>query len=532
MVASSTRLDYRSAVAFETARRGQYQNVDYNPVFRGSGIFFAFVNPVLDTEISFMNYWREKNGIEHVAALVTLRDEGGNRVARDYFAVSDFVYRISCRNLLERAGTSVETSFTGSIEVEVFSAEDLKFAVSALEVFYVGRDAVSFVHANQRTFNDFEDMRRFGGLNAWQTGFDVYADHAYVGFVAVLNGPLEVKDAAAQVMVINADGQMLERSLSLGDVPPYAARLVRMDEIDGAPEHLGGKPGMIKLDLEMSSIFNRLLSGNISRDAERLLITHSYYDCTGDSDYLDRTTLPTDEYAAFLPFVLPDALDLDLVFYPIYSPAKLAFSLELRDINGRVAGTLDDVGTFDSSDNRTLTIDVRGTLRKHGLGTHHGLFVLRIEPADPADPNIPLRLTFGMNYRDGRIGSNINASILLNPGYGVKKRTYLWGPIRFKPGSQNHLMAPYISKQVGDDEEAILRIRFWDHQGVRLDEQFTLKNGTALNVVVEDYLTGHGVAIDPDEPFMWYTLESDSPNFTAYCAHHSALGFVGADHSF
>lgn len=525
-------VDYQSAVTFETARRGQYTNLKYDPVFRGSGIFFALVNDAIDTRITFMNYWREKNDIERVSALVTLRDEHGGKVARDFFPISDFVYGISCRSLIEVAGGVGD--FTGSVEVEIFSAEDMKFAVSALEAFYVSDDAVSFVHANQRTFNNFDDMQKHVGLNAWQAGFDVLVNDDYTGFAAVLNGPAPVQEAVAELQVYNAAGERLDVSVPIGDMPGYGMRLIRLDEIDGAAEHLGGQAGTIKLDVEMQGIFNRFLCGNLERNGERLLITHSYYDSTDHDDYIRRSELPEDEYAAFLPFTIPTGMDLDLIFYPIYAPAELRFSLELRDDKGKKIQELADIATFNSKDNAPLKIDVRAILRANKADMPSGLMILRIEPAIGEEGGlIPSRLTFGMNYRKREIGCNINASVFLNPGYGVKKRTYLWGPLMVKDGSRNHLLVPYVSKRFDAQEPADLTVKIWGREGRIAERSFTLTNGTALNLVLEEFLQQEGVSNPADAGgFLWYTLESASPNMSAYALHETEEGFVGGDHSF
>ena len=150
------------------AQRGSYADLSYLPAFRASGLFFAIVDERTTTRVSFVNYWREKNHNSSVGALVTLRDAAGLTLARHFFPVDGYVYQIDVRDLLEPAG-----SFVGSLEVELFSSEDLKFQFPALTVFYETPDGISFVHTNQRTYNNAEDRERSGVFNPWQSGFDL-----------------------------------------------------------------------------------------------------------------------------------------------------------------------------------------------------------------------------------------------------------------------------------------------------------------------------------------------------------------------
>lgn len=160
--------------------------------------------------------------------------------------------------------------------------------------------------------------------------------------------------------------------------------------------------------------------------------------------------------------------------------------------------------------------------------------VRRIEPnGRDADGRIPLRMTFGMNYRRRELGCNINASILLNPGYGVRKRAYVRGPLYLREGSRTHLLAPHISKRLGDTKTAEVRVKIWGRTGTLVDQTYTLANGTSLAIVLEDLLAEHGIGSESAPGrFLWYTLESESPNMTAYELHETPQGFVGGDHSF
>ncbi len=120
------RIDYKQALQFEIALRGSYGDLAYTPTFRASAIFFVLVNERINTHISFMNYWREKNQNDSVSAMLTLRDSEGVKVSRKFSPVKDFVYQFNLREMV------ASQNFTGSLEVELFSNHDLKYSFPAI----------------------------------------------------------------------------------------------------------------------------------------------------------------------------------------------------------------------------------------------------------------------------------------------------------------------------------------------------------------------------------------------------------------
>src|SRR4051794_14982531 len=120
------QMKYADVVRFEAASRGAYSDLEYNPVFRSSALFYAVRTETLDTVLSFMNYWKIKNDNPDVSALVTVRDSEGVRRARHHFLVTDVSYRLALSELLP-----VDHDFLGSIEIEILSTRDLKYPMPA-----------------------------------------------------------------------------------------------------------------------------------------------------------------------------------------------------------------------------------------------------------------------------------------------------------------------------------------------------------------------------------------------------------------
>ena len=516
-------IPYREVLKFEHAQRGAYAQVEYTPTFRASAIFFVLVDSNINTHVSFMNYWREKNGNPSVSAMLTLRTKEGRKIYRDFFALEDFAYQFSLRDL-----ATLQTPFVGSLEVELFSSQDLKYAFPAIEVFHETSTGISFVHSNQRVFNSIEDLDRNSAMNPWQTGFDLYVNDEYGSWLSIINGPRQVKDSKAILKIYNADGDVMDTTIPLGDLAPYAARFILLKEAPSVQPFLKGDVGFCKVNFDTFGVFTRIACGTLSHDASRFTVTHSYYDCSGHSDYYQKSGRKDDEYACFLPFNLLEGLDLDLIFYPIYARSTLLFSIDCFSPDGGVRARIDMVASLDSTGAKMLRLNVRELLSARGISPDNSLYCLHV---DSPDGRIPARVPFGLNYRKGELGCNINSSMLMNDGHGVRQRLYLWGPLICREAGDSWILLSHLSKIKGAREEAEISLKVFTQSGPIFHERYRTRNGTALNLNARALISQSGYQPRVDE-ILWYTLESSCPNYVSNQIHVSQSGFVGGDHSF
>ncbi|MBG0744636.1 MAG: hypothetical protein IV298_14350 [Cylindrospermopsis raciborskii KL1] len=520
---SNQDVSYTKSFNFEKAQRGNYKDLTYNPVFRASALFFVHVGDNIDTCVAFMNYWREKNSNDAVSAMVTLRDAEGQKVFRDYLELNDCTYQFSVKELTD------SVIFTGSLEVELFSFRDLKYSFPALEVFYVTPEGVSCVHSNQRVFNSLEEIDQCSALNACQTGFDILCDEYYTGYITIVNGPKPIANSTLRIVFYNALGGTIRRSTTLGDLPAYASRLVVLNDIPGVLNFMNGQPGFCKFDVDIYGVFARLACGSFALNGSRFAVTHSYYDCTTHYDYFDHSTIPDTEYHCFLPINLVSEIETEAVFYPIYSPASLRFSIEVFSSQGELLHRIENIGALDNTTTGTMArLNIRSILGKYSIEMSDGLVCLDIR-SDTG--KIPARLTFGLNYFHDTLGTNINASIFINESYGIRKRSYLWGSAYSSPSGKNYILISHLSKVKGITETASLKVTLFNRQGSIIIKTIDTRNATAINIRVEDWLLEAGYTASIGE-ILWYTLESDCPNFTAVQLHEDTSGFIGGDHSF
>ena len=447
--------------------------------------------------------------------MITLRNSEGEKIYRDFFVLDRYVYQFNVGDMV--AALDLCTEFIGSFEVELFSNHDLKFPFPAIEVFYETPDGISFVHSNQRVFNNIEDMDRSSALNPWQTGFDIYLNDKWSGYLTIISGPREAKDSKARLTVCNFQGEVMDELLELGDLAPYATRFICLKDVPSVQAFLGGDVGFCKVDFDTVGVFNRIACGNVSNDGARFVVTHSYYDCSGHSDYYDKAEMNRDEYSCFLPFNMVNGLDLDLVFYPIYARSELFFSLDCLSPDGRVRTRIEKFASLGSPGTEMVRVDVRRLLQEHGVSSEPGLYCLHI---DPAEESIPARLPFGMNYRKGDLGCNINSSVLVSPGYGLRNRAYLWGPLFWREGEDNWILLSHFSKVKGSFEEADVCLKIFGGNGVIFSNTYRTSNGTALNINADVLISESGYKPSNNE-VLWYTLESTCPNYVSTEIHIS-----------
>lgn len=526
MSVAASQTAYENTVqAMLRTERGAYSNLNHMPVFRASALFYAVDDERTRTYVSFLNYWREKNANSRVSALVSLRDHEGKLLRRLHFPIERAAYTIRSSDLLEglRSGP-----FQGSIEVEVFSDSDLKFAFPAMLVFYETPDGVSYVHSNQRVFNNRDDERRSSPLNPAQSGFDVRFDGGRKSYLWIVNGPVELDRGDLALRFFDAAGKVLERAVPLGPLKPYAAREIDLGTVPGAAAHLGGGIGCVKIDAPLKETFCRFLVGIDDRGGNWRSITHSYFDCEKHADYYADADLPAGIDPCLIPLNMTEGVDCDLVFYPILSPASLKLMLRAYSEAGDIRAEFAVVEAFDARAGNTERIDVRKALREHGVPDSGAFYSLHVRSNEG---RIPARVTFGLNYRLGeRAGTNISSSALLAASHGEKRRTWLWGASFMRPGARNIVMVSNLSKRHPHGGAAAYRLTFVDDDGPICEHTGTIADGWGDNVEVEAVLRSKGQTARGD--IVWYILQSENPNLIANQITVSPQGNIGGDHSF
>ena len=518
--------------ALSTSQRGSYGDLAYMPVFRASAIFYATCGPHINTCVGFLNYWREKNQVDGIGVMVTLRDAQGNKKLRLHSRLAAMTQLFDVRELLQESGHAA-ADFTGSIEVEFFSAEDLKFQFPGVSVFYRTPGGTSYVHTNQRVYNHAEDKNRGSALNAWQTGFDVLTGKG--AFVFLVNGPANYDGGNACLVAIRADGKSYSADFALPAITPYGVHKWQPGSVPGLLDFMGLEPGMCKLDLPFDDVHLRLGVGHevpTARPQENwLTVTHSFFDGSTTQDYFDTRQLKAQVCPAFIPFVLPADLNLDLVLYPIYSPCTMQLTLLGYSEQGAIVCKL-DLGIYQSPEGGIRRLNIRELLASAAKPLDCSLYVLRFDPSE--DQKLPNRVTYGLNFYKGqRVGTNISASAYTVRSWGSGQRSWKWGAVVVGEGVANQIMVCAF-RNAGKSatvNTAVGLISIYDYQGLVASKRFTLNDGSAATFIAEALLE-QAQYCPQANPILWYVVESAQPWLDVVGITVSALGNVGGDHSF
>ena len=517
-------------------QRGSYGDLTYMPVFRASALFYALCGPEVNTRVGFLNYWREKNGVHEIGVLVTVRDAQGISRARSYKRLKDMTDHYDLRDML---GSDLD--FTGSIEVEFFSGEDLKFQFPGITVFYQTPAGISYVHSNQRVYNHSEDKARSGVLNHRQTGFDAVASQG--AFVFIVNGPTRFAGGAAQLEAICGDGRSRKQTINLPALAPYAAYRWQAESVDGLIDFLGQESGMFKLDVPLQDVHLRLAVGhdafspsssNYLRGSRRerwLSVTHSFFDATEHLDYFETSQLDSGVCPAFIPFVLPEHLNLELVLYPIYSRSKMRLSLLGFDEHGSEILQL-QLADYQTPEGGIRRLNIRQLLAVGSRPASCSLYILRFAPSDKQW--LPCRITYGLNFYTGRrLGTNISSSAYISRSWGLGTRSWKWGAIALLEGATNLIIVCAFrnaaASSITNTAEGSLKI--YDRQGLVAQSSFTLKDCTSQTFNAEDVLAKVAYNYQKNS-ILWYVVESVQPWLDVVGVTVSAQGNVGGDHSF
>ncbi len=520
----------QSVLKFLGTKAKSYEDVGYEPTFKSSAIFPIMCGGGLSAKISFMNYWKYKNGIEPVSCLMTVRSQSGDTLHRSYFKVEEDVYCFAFPELV-REHLDERGRFIGSCEFEIYSIEDLKFPYPALSLFYETPKGVSAVHMASRVFHSIGDMDKRFMSDVQESGFDIYADETWTPFVAFTNGPREVKDGRMSFSAYNAAGETEVIELQCGDLNAYQTLYVFPDERYELKEFLKDKVGFCKVKYDSFGIFPRLLCGNVARDRSHIAITHSYYDVSGREEYF-RADSAANTRGSFraIPLLFDEQLDLDLNFYPIYSPSVLELRARVYDRDGELLADLDRLGSIQSPSNVMANLRIRDMLQRAEIPLER-CSLLSIECAAQGG-DIPTRINYGVNYhKASRIGTNINISMHQDAEYRSPNRSYRWLPIYVRGGHRTHVVLSVLGNGLGDDFEAEVKISIFGRRGLIYSDNVCLRNQTCKSLGVEDML-GQVDRENLDGQVLWCTLESECPYVDAYYLIVSDQGYVGGDHSF
>ena len=111
--------------------------------------------------------------------------------------------------------------FQGSIEIEIFSSENLFYPFPALVANFNSKNSSSFVHSLGRTFNNLYDKQNAIKFKVPETGFDILPGKDTKPFMAFTNGNNILKNQTIKFKIISEKNQIMTKFIKLKKIKPY-----------------------------------------------------------------------------------------------------------------------------------------------------------------------------------------------------------------------------------------------------------------------------------------------------------------------
>ncbi len=305
-------------------------------VTRSSAVFYFIQSESVNTQIHFMNYWKEKRGTQ-VSIKITLRGMDGT-IAHEQPMVVDRQggYVIEIAEILRAASLAVRE---GSVEVEIFAESNIAVAYPAAIVRYVGEDWHTVAHSSQRYFSETsgDDGEAVGAVREVEEGnLTIHADPRFEPFLIIHNGPVPVNGFAPQIEVRSADGRSMTVAAPPWDWAAFQTRKVMLADICDFRSFLAGGVGTFSIKFPIGGIFPRLIGGH--QCGSQWSIDHTNFASITGPAAQDVIVSRGDRAFKELVFNLPNNVAENWTcfadLYPTYPDADYAVGMTIFDADG------------------------------------------------------------------------------------------------------------------------------------------------------------------------------------------------------
>lgn len=504
------------------------------PIYRSSAIFPFLINKKMNTNIHFLGYWLIKRNIKEITLLITIR----NKLGKIYKRFSKAVIEVKSYtiNLKKEIGENNKKNFTGSIELEVFSTQDMVFPYPAFVVSFDGEESSSVVHTCGRVYNDHDDFIANNQFLVPETGFDISNNKDYLPFFSFVNGNTDLKNLKIVLELINSSGLKKRKSLIFKKINSFETVFVNFVDKD-EKKFFNNEKGTVKIYHNFKSFFPRFLAGNFDKKKENSSITHTYYDLSKKKDETQYWKNPNKkkyfDSAIAVPLIFRDRMYTELAIYPNFSKIDFNLNLQIFDKNGNNLKNILDFLKIKENFNSPRYVNLNELITKNNIKLDKNQnYFCRLYTS--SRKKILARLKFGLNigtvnkFRKS-IASNIcfNAQVPVKDIY-KKKGTFKWGLIKNNYNSQIFISNLGFLKK--NFKKANIILKFWNEFNNNfLEKKITIPDkGSYFFYLNKNKKIKNFLKKNPG----WVTIQSDNPFVNGWYLDISKNGSVGADHLF
>ncbi len=276
---------------------------NFGEALRSSAVFYFIQNETFTTTISFLNYWFVRRELE-VTVLISLRDLDGNLIHRQKALFNDgMVYNyIPDTDLTE-----------GSIEVEVFSIENLVIPYAAVMAVYQSEESVSMVHSYSRTYSPHEIEEKRTITKGRESCWTIKDDLNVSSFCIMHNGSVNKAAQKCELNILTNQSVKHTFKIEIPELRPFSTyRLNLKDHVPELIVLLNGDSANASLSFELENSFTRLLVGNYNKNTSELQVTHSNF------NYQEHATdnVDAENPSAYMSLINLPEHNLKVIIYP------------------------------------------------------------------------------------------------------------------------------------------------------------------------------------------------------------------------
>lgn len=465
---------------------------NFGIVNRSSAVFYYLSSSSVKTKISFMNYWKEKRGLD-VLVVASLRNMSGKLCGRESLSFTDGDV-INYQPLADE-------DFEGSVEIEIFSVKNMFIPYAAIIAYYETYSGIALVHSYARAYSrhEVEDKRT---ISSGEEGCWTLRDTSLVrSFCVFHNGPREVAEQTATLEVIGGDssGRRMQAEIKLPVLKSYESiKIFPGDYFTDFAGFLGGKPGSANLSFQLGEGFTRMLVGTEAIDGTDMQVTHSNFNYSKHATDL----LDVDDAVGYMYIPPINIKNSSVLVYPDSQPGNYSFELN------------NQVHEFSSG-------------QRYETPCQGGMAVFR-----RTDGRLPSRIVTAIVGSDSpdRIPCEMSLGILTS--VQPKKRLW-WGPVREDALHSTALLTHALPEIYGDVAEGKIEISLYSSikkETLKQTLEFDMLGAFESGLPLVDIFSGAREFLG-DAPG-YYTLYSDYPGFTVYSIIRKEGGSVCIEHGF
>jgi hypothetical protein len=504
---------------------------EVKPVFRSSAIFPFILSKKMNTNIYFLGYWLMKRRIDKIALLITIRDSKGNILTRQTNEINQVkAYTISLQKILP---FKIPNSLFGSIELEIFSIKDMVYPYPAFVLNFEGEKTSCVVHTCGRIYNNYDDQINNTNYMTEESGFDIIHKKNYKPFFSFVNGGEKILNKNIRLTIINQKGLKKNKYIKFKAINPYETKIVKF-LTENEKKFLKNSKGTVKIKHNFKSFFPRFLSGNLNKNLDESLITHTYYDLSklkgSDQYFLNKDKKNYYDSNASVPLFFRDKFYTELAVYPNLNPSNFYLNLEVYENTGKIISKIINIINVSEKLNHPIYLNLNKIIEETKIELNKKKnYFCRIYST--SKKKIPWRIKFALNicnYAQNSLPSNVCFNLQVSEKSFLKKKgIFKWGLIQNKHHSLFTLSNIGLSIKNND---AKIKLKFFNEFGNKcIEKNFILKKNASLWF---DLNKEKKIKKFLNKRCGWFTAQCQNPNVSGWYFEIMKNKSVGADHLF